>query len=106
MITKFEIDKYLNLDGWMSLFLWLQQKDLTRSETVRIMYTQVGAVVVCPIKMPLHLGPDDLLWTVSITQVKANAFDEMFKTLPTAESVLLIHELVAEISQRAQVTGE
>jgi hypothetical protein len=106
MITKYEIDKYLNLGGWVELFIWLQGKELTNSETIRIMYTQVGCVVVCPIKMPLHLGPDDLVWTVHIQQVKANAFDEIFNRLPSAESIHLIQELVSEIAQRAEVTGE
>ena len=62
--------------------------------------------MICPIKVPLHLGPDDQVWTVSINDVKANAFDEVFKRLPTDQSVLVIQELVGEISNRAEVTGE
>ncbi len=107
MITKFEIKKYLQLDGWVGLFLWLEEHEQTKSETVRIVWGAIGGhVVVCPIKMDLHLSSDDIVWTVHITQVKANAFDEIFKKLPTAGSVQLIHELVGEIAQRAEVTGE
>lgn len=106
MITKFEIGKYLGLDGWVALFIWLREKELTGAETVRIAYTAHGSLMVCPIKVPLHLGPDDLVWTVYVTQVKANAFDEVFTRLPTFEAVQLIQELVGEIAQRAEVTGE
>lgn len=106
MITKFEVNKYLGLDGWASLFLWLQQKELTRAEIVRIAFTSHGTVMVCPIKVPLHLGPDDIVWTVPLIDVKANAFDEIFKKLPTAKTVAVIQELVGEIAQRAEVTGE
>jgi hypothetical protein len=106
MITKFEVNKYLGLPGWVALFLWLREKELTGAETVRIAYTAHGSVMVCPIKVPLHLGADDFVWTVHINQIKANAFDEIFTRLPTAEAVLLIQELVAEIAQRAEVTGE
>jgi hypothetical protein len=106
VITKFEVNKYLGLPGWVALFLWLREKELTGAETVRIAYTAHGSVMVCPIKVPLHLGPDDQIWTVPVNEVKANAFDEIFKKLPTAESVNIMQELVAEIAQRAEVTGE
>lgn len=106
MITKFEVNKYLGLPGWVALFLWLREKELTGAEIVRIAYTAHGSVMVCPIKVPLHLGADDLMWTVPLQQVKAQAFDEVFNRLPTAEAVQLIQELVGEIAQRAEVTGE
>jgi hypothetical protein len=106
MITKYEVNKYLGLPGWVALFLWLRERELTGAETVRIAYTAHGSVMVCPIKVPLHLGADDLVWTVHVNQIKANAFDEIFTRLPTAEAVLLIQEIVAEIAQRAEVTGE
>lgn len=106
MITKFEVNKYLGLPNWVALFLWLREKELTGAETVRIAYTAHGSVMVCPIKVPLHLGPDDQVWTVPVSEVKANAFDEVFKRLPTTESINLIHELVGEIAHRAEVTGE
>lgn len=106
MITKFEVNKYLGLSGWVALFLWLREREQTRAEIVRIVYTSHGTPVVCPIKVPLHINSDDLIWTVSIQQVKANAFDEVFTRLPTAEAVQLIQELVGEIAQRAEVTGE
>lgn len=106
MITKHEVNKYLGLPGWLALFIWLQDKDPTKGETVRIVCGHAGSLVVCPIKVPVHLGPDDLVWTVHMQQVKANAFDEIFTRLPTAQSVQLIQELVGEIAQRAEVTGE
>jgi len=106
MITKYEIGKYLGLDSWLAFFIWLQDKHETKAETVRVLASVVGNVVVCPVKVPLHLGPDDIMWTVSITQVKANAFDEIFKKLPTADTVNVLHDLVGEIAQRAEVTGE
>ena len=96
MITKYEIGKYLGLDGWLALFIWLQEK--AEGETVRILASQAGNIVVCPVKVPLHLGPDDIVWTVSITQVKASAFDEIFNRLPTAETVSVIQEIVVENS--------
>lgn len=106
MITKYEIGKYLGLDGWVALFIWLQDRTEVKTETVRILVSLAGNVVVCPIKVPLHLGPDDIVWTVSITQVKANAFDELFKRLPTAETLNVIHDLVGEMAQRAEISGE
>lgn len=106
MITKYEVNKYLGLPSWVALFLWLREKELTGAETVRIAYTAHGSVMVCPIKVPLHLGADDVVWTVHINQIKANAFDEVFTRLPTAEAVLLIQDIVGEIAQRAEVTGE
>jgi hypothetical protein len=106
VITKYEVNKYLGLPSWVALFLWLREKELTGAETVRIAYTAHGSVMVCPIKVPLHLGADDVVWTVHINQIKANAFDEVFTRLPTAEAVLLIQDIVGEIAQRAEVTGE
>lgn len=106
MITKFEVNKYLGLDSWTALFFWIQEKDPTRAEIVRIAFTNNGTPVVCPIKVPLHLAADDIVWTVPVQHVKANAFDEIFNRLPTAQSVLVIQELVGEIALRAEVTGE
>lgn len=87
--------KFLGFVGWVDLAKYVKRNELEKFEAIRL---PKHALAVDPAALPkFTLTPtDEDCWILSIEEIKANAFDELFAALPMGVSIRVVIESILE----------
>ena len=89
-MTKQELNDVFGIPSWLELYKLLHGQGAIGEETVKMEAPAWQATN----------GAAPLVWVLRVNDIKAWAFDEVYTRLPLPDSVLLVQELVGDLSQQ------
>lgn len=83
--------QFMGFGGWVDLARYVKRNDLESWEVIRMPKNRLAVNSV-----DFRTLSDDQCWILTIDEIKARAFDELFAALPQQVSIRIVIEAIEE----------